>query len=1032
MKKIRQKMKAHYPDSRSAIDLGLFINFEMALTIVHRFAPEADPQKGYLMFTKYEKIGKKSYTPEDYLLQAASVCLRKYRSQKIWTDVLQQYQKAMYDPIRLFEFTEDKIVKRNTGNLPYGDRERDYLEYILSWKPSGKTKYAGKGTYTYDKKVRGEDKKVMVTFPEEYAGTVQQDLSRAVPREKIVLTIDQLIRAAEEMKQKKPGDHCAEILKKNLIQEVKDGKVQKAEKLEIHQVVNLAGMVGAGKTTLLKVMAYQLEKMGKHTVIVTDTVANVFQMYQYFHALGCDCSPLVGKSDRIRYINQLIEEDAYYLNEEISSYLTPACLVDGMDAENEEAVTFGKEPCARLAGGNGRYLCPYFNHCAGTAMQREALERKIVITTVQGMALCRVGEEQKIFLEEILKRTDVVFYDECDRVQKTLDEMFTPATEFDKFIRENADDVFHFMRQPNENRMRKTIAEQEYARLQGSAPSILACVVNAVHAAKECGNSLIFSNTFSAYGLLDEIKDSISEKTSRQILQLMNTMGAAVSPLYNIMVSSCERIENDRFEAQLSEWLDQNEPGLLLKTENEIRKECAGKTEKESKAVRREVKKQNQERIAVRKKIELILTLIYFDRFVREIGAAWERMDEVEKTDTELVGFIQSRYQKQQEYLPSAPMGNLFGIMPTQDEDIILFRQYAYGRTLLTDLPYLRINEKGEGTGPHVVLMSGSSYAAGSFEYHVNAEVNYIIEAEPAVRDFIARTTFVDMGLEERVSGSSMEEKDQVLRKVVGKCTNYLVAELQKEGKILLIVNSFDQAQTAAKRLRENFAKQQVEEEVCVMVSDQDEEERNPDQFIRRGEVYKFDQRQARILVAPALAIERGYNIVDEMGHSSLTSVFFLIRPMPVPDDVREKGVKLNGYIAAKAAEYKGNDLYEKNLYLRKIAAKFWNRMNRASRMRLDYLEDTEIKTDLVAMMFVLILQIFGRLCRVTDPAKNPPTVYFADGAFRRRADAEEGFDTLQEFERYLKQLFSDPESGEIARTLYEPFFIAYERGIKE
>lgn len=110
---------------------------------------------------------------------------------------------------------------------------------------------------------------------------------------------------------------------------------------------------------------------------------------------------------------------------------------------------------------------------------------------------------------------------------------------------------------------------------------------------------------------------------------------------------------------------------------------------------------------------------------------------------------------------------------------------------------------------------------------------------------------------------------------------------------------------------------------------------------------------------------------------------------------------------------------------------KFWNRMNYSAKRRLDYLCDKEIKRDLVSTMFVLILQIFGRLCRVTDASKETPTVYFADGAFRKKIDAEDGFDALNEMYDYLKEMLSDEEHGEIARTLYEPFFTAYEGGIR-
>ena len=67
----------------------------------------------------------------------------------------------------------------------------------------------------------------------------------------------------------------------------------------------------------------------------------------------------------------------------------------------------------------------------------------------------------------------------------------------------------------------------------------------------------------------------------------------------------------------------------------------------------------------------------------------------------------------------------------------------------------------------------------------------------------------------------------------------------------------------------------------------------------------------------------------------------------------------------------------------------------------------------------------------MTDASKNPPTVYFVDGAFRKRAEVEDGFDTLNELYLYLANMFSDVENGEVAKTLYEPFFTAYEGGIR-
>ncbi len=96
-----------------------------------------------------------------------------------------------------------------------------------------------------------------------------------------------------------------------------------------------------------------------------------------------------------------------------------------------------------------------------------------------------------------------------------------------------------------------------------------------------------------------------------------------------------------------------------------------------------------------------------------------------------------------------------------------------------------------------------------------------------------------------------------------------------------------------------------------------------------------------------------------------------MIRPMGVPDDVKERSIKMNGYMASKLFEYKENDLYQKNLYVRQEATKFWNRMNYSAKRRLDYLCDKEIKRDLVSTMFVLILQIFGRYAELRRIERN-------------------------------------------------------------
>lgn len=1029
IKEIRKKLEVYYKKEKYLLTIDQFILFEMALMIVKRVNPDANPSKGYIIFTKYQNIGKTNFTEDSYIMQNASICLKKYSSQKIWRDTLKEYKKKEYNGIRLFEIEEDKFFKRDTSNMVYPSREDDYIKYIISYSYLRSANYAVEGSYKYYNR-NNEEKSVFVYLKEDMDKKISSKPKEVMPREKIVLTIKDLISAAEEMQKKISEDYCIDVLKKNLIKEVKDGRVELAEKIELDKVVNIVGMVGAGKTSLLKTMAYSLNKLGKRIVIVTDTIAEVFRLYKYFCKLGCNCSPFIGKSERIKYINQLIEGEAYYLEEEISKYLTTNCFIDGFDFRNENAVPFGEEPCTKLECSSRRYVCPYFDRCTATAMQREALESNIVITTAAGLVISKVGKLQNIFLKEVIEAVDVVFYDECDRVQKNLDELFTPVIEFNTFMKKCAEEFHQFAMKLNLKKI-ENINSAYYTELQAKSFSVLICVSNAVNAVKNSSSKNIWENTFSAYTLLESIQDEISEGMKKEIYKLMDFSLAKSSSLYHIMKSSCESVKIEYFEELLSAWIEQNEPELVLEDISQMAEKYLGKSEKELKEIEAKINQKNKKKIELYKKIRLILTLIFLDRFVAEMDNAYQEIQDITQEYNELTEFTRTQFIEQQDYLPSALMGNLFGIKSTAENNILLFRQYAYGRALLTDLPYLKVNCDGATIGPHIVLLSGSSYAKGSYKYHVNADVNYIMEADKTVRDFIAKTQFIELDLEERVSGSPLELKEEVLSKVIDGCISNIILELKKEGKILLVVNSFLQAEAVAEYLRINLKKRQCEEKVCTLVSDKSIEKDSEKKSIRRGEVYKFDQNQARILVAPALAIERGHNIVDKHGHSSLSSIFFLIRPIGVPDDIKEKSIKLNGYMAEKIYQYINTDIYEKNLYIRQEAVKFWKRINRCSKTRLDYLCDTEIKTDLVATMFVLILQIFGRLCRVTDYSKNPPTVYFVDGAFRKKEKTEEGFDTLNELYLYLQNLFLDADSKEIARTLYEPFFTAYKGGIR-
>lgn len=244
----------------------------------------------------------------------------------------------------------------------------------------------------------------------------------------------------------------------------------------------------------------------------------------------------------------------------------------------------------------------------------------------------------------------------------------------------------------------------------------------------------------------------------------------------------------------------------------------------------------------------------------------------------------------------------------------------------------------------------------------------------------------------------------------------------------MLVVNSYDQAQEAQKTLETALRKANCSAHVCSMVPDAIND-RNSENTVRRGEVSRFAQMDAEILIAPAMAIERGHNIVDEYGHSALSAVFFMVRPMAVPDDIQQKGSKLNGLVEAHCKRGPEESLFAYNKRIRYFATQQWARMSKTRSFGLSELNEAERK-DVVATLFVLILQIFGRVARVTDVTKPAPHVYFIDGAFRRRPEKADDFDCLSELGQYLETLMTQKDSAEIAETLYGPFYKAYRKDL--
>lgn len=1000
---IKRSLKNYFPTS---VNIDDFIKAEMTLALLEKCKPEGDPTKAYLLLHNYSLLGEVVCDETAFLLQKAHRLLHSCSSKMNWAKVLENYRNAQPE-FCLYIFTEkiekgSKVLKfaRNTELAVEPDRADVYFEYIRKHKEDRHFGYANGGKYSYS--IKDKTSSIVYSADVEIPDRTPQMPISSPPkktRKTISVSTDELLASSAEMAEKKPDDYCYSILKSNTLKAVTEGNVKSANRLEIDKITNLVGMVGSGKSTLMKVLSYHLAKADKKIVLVLDTVSSVLEMCSYLSQFGVSVSPVIGWGGREKYIDQVAKAHEKYLQNEYSKYLTAPCIIDGMaknKSDKSSAPMFGNEPCRSLMKNKKHYNCPYMDICPAVRMYRDVYTSNVIVTTVQGLAAIRLLGDNKLFLEYVLEQADLVVFDECDKVQKTLDEFFTPSASFDKFRQNAAALCSEAMNKETEALDGMEKNESGYIRKLMRSLGVCMAVREAINAYGGTWRTIL-SRTFSAEILYQAIcrENQKNKYISDKSLEHMRRVTIGLDhdkDIEHILKFALSEDDLKIFSSDISDWL----------TDNNCKPD---KTFSDH--------------------IKLYLVVAAFDNYIREISDSYLFLPYERKTQQELTDFLSTRFTAQQKILPSSAMGNLFGMKNDPQKGLILYRQYAFGRALMDRMPWLRLTEEGQPAGPNVLMLSGSSWADGCLQYHVNVPVKYLLEAEEWKRRKIAESKMIDLGTAIRVSGSGSEEREENLTEVIKKIMGTIEAELRSEGKLLMIVNSYSEAQTVANYLNRLLSNGKT---VACMRREADEFDEN---MILRSEIADFSDHSADIMVAPAQAIERGYNIVDKDGHSAFGSVFFLVRPMEVPDEISSKCTKLNGYLERHCVLSGKKNAFDRAAKLRSEATRQWSLMERQGKMQLSSL-DPVLKLDVTASLFVLILQIFGRLCRITDESKPAPRVYFADGAFRRSEKNTAGYDLLNELIDYLDSMIDNKETGKIAETLYQPFYEAFKKGVEK
>lgn len=442
------------------------------------------------------------------------------------------------------------------------------------------------------------------------------------------------------------------------------------------------------------------------------------------------------------------------------------------------------------------------------------------------------------------------------------------------------------------------------------------------------------------------------------------------------------------------------------------------------------------------RKLEFGVFLIVMDEKWENVLRNWTWLTKEIGVDDDIPQAVPSEYS---DLVPDAPIGWLLGYQYSKNEKGGgVFRYIHYlgiGRWLL--LHFHKIFALRDGTyGPHVFLTSGTSWAPGSPQFHLSKSPDAILlpsqkeqKQTGALNIYFEYKPFFENDKPIRVSGIYGNRRIKQIKKLTlrlstkqGEKTSIFQQELdywikknpEQPRKILLVVGSYKEARTITHVLN---GTPEWNQRVLCMLPDDDPALSLEGISLSRGEIERFSSRDADILVAPLLAIQRGFNILDDHKGAYLGSAFFLVRPFPVPDDIGQHLIGINQKAMQMILENKGQIpstygqgaqafiQYRRNMY------KCWSK-RLSSFKSSDYEYIHEVAWD----QFVIVWQTIGRLVR----GKRSARVFFVDGAFHQSDENCTLFQWYNILNQYLGENTHESDLDiQLAKTLYEPAYQA-------
>jgi len=1052
------------PLTKEGLDENL-CDVELGLYLLSSLVPNAPASSLWVLLTGYPFSipESKSWSQSQHKMYASGRhLLTEYRRPYVWSEALNKYRSLAADQ-RGYEVSESlKEFNRRSNITTANIRFNIYAKTLefpvpllkrreLNWAEADKT---------YNCEINGIIETITIPPALVKSPAIGHDLTGKSQREPISITWKELEETTVWMdrQRKKRG------LKpqwKSWIKRVKlqvfgdDDCLVKVESLTINRMMHLVGMVSSGKSNLMKVLAVWAARKGLHVTLIVGDVLQIFELVKTFADVGItDVAPILGNSNRKSHINRLHQavhnnhpEEPFNQAHPGFQWLSNTCLLSGLvKSEMTKPFEIGQQPCLSLQltkkseptdtendepdvkqskSSKGKTACSAYSVCSYHQKERDLVKASIWIATPGSLVYSRVPQqinrESLLYAELVSRRSDLVIVDEVDQCQAYLDKAFSPDQTLrrptrdawlDEVLQKVEDELVRQNSQPLRQKIvsdwwdacqqAKRVTDQIYRMLGGDYPEL-----------SQWQNSKKY---FTDWLLLREVAIDLAGTTN------------------------ADNLMKDVFEPYINNLDNDNNSLFTLTHKGSGKAEALRKWVKENATI--PLEQELIPEIAV--KLEFALLVCVLQDKLYFMMTRWKQVQDNLKLEPEDSMWFQAPPADYNSVIPAMPMGNQFAFQYHKSYSeplgsLRFFRCTGVGRWLLLHFNDLFTSDKV--ASPHILLMSGTSWAGKSPAYHVDIPVTGVLSPDNN-KGFSISSEFLSLQDDQNkpifVSGTG-DKKQKNLEKIVTKLVEeeYLEQKLTdlKGRKILLLVNSYEQV----KIVHEHLIRLGWGNRVMALTRDDsksdwldDDLENGIHNTLQRGRVSEFANKPDKvILIAPLKAIERGHNIVDENGMAAIKAAYFLVLPHPSPDDLSYAIHSINRWAIENYKTAVGENLEELGTKFRDTAYRQWLRLLHLP-VRLRTLDENNL-TAMHWDIAVSLWQVVGRLIRGSSDAE----LFWCDAKFGLNvAQMNEQEDTpstsiLVGIRDLLQPYFEedDPQipqrDRQIVQALYRPFYDA-------